>query len=910
MALDQYQTKRRFDQTPEPRGQARDTGQQRFVVQEHHATALHFDFRLEMGGVLVSWAVPKGPSLDPRQRHLAVRVEDHPVEYIDFEGTIAEGNYGAGQVAVWDSGTYELLEGNDPQAQLDAGKLTFRLHGRKLRGDFALIKMGGRAKEQWLLIKSRDQYARPGWELVNVLDTGAEAPAARRGARKGSAAKKKAAMSKGARPAAARTAAPARRRSAADGKQAVTPGPIPGAEAAPLPEHVAPMLATLVNAPPEGDWLFETKWDGVRALAYLDGGALRLMSRNDKELGFRYPELAGLPGWVRARQAILDGEIVFLEEDGRSNFQRLQARIGLQDPAEIRRLTAGHPITYVVFDLLYLDGFDLRPAALADRKALLRERAQLGPALAYSEHMVGEGERAFAEARAAGQEGIVAKRPESPYYEGRAGAWLKLKAVHQQEVVIGGYTQPRQTRQYLGALVVGVYDGGRLRYVGHVGGGFDRNSLEEVYNELQPLITPRSPFAQEPPTNEPVHWVRPERVAEVKFAGWTDDQKMRQPIFLGMRDDKEPREVIFERPRAVEEDAPAARRTPRAAKTSAQGSTRTRANGHSPRRATSNKSSTRAAKPPTAARALTQPGPSGDLDVRVGSEVVSLTHLDRVYWPDAGITKGDLLRYYWQVRAPLLLALKDRPLILKRYPNGIDQKPFFQHDVDVKSLPPFVDTFAAESETGRALHYAVCQNAATLLYLVNLGTIAMNPWSSRVGAIDRPDWMVFDLDPGQVAFRTVCDAALAVKDVLDRLGLASHAKTSGSRGIHLYVPLKPVHTYQQVAELAESVARQVAAERSDLATVERSKASRPAGKVYVDFLQNAHGKSVACAYSAREHPGATVSAPLTWREVQSCPDLSEFNIHTMPQRLTKRGDLFQAVRGGRQTLKGALEKVR
>jgi bifunctional non-homologous end joining protein LigD len=708
MTLKTYHRKRKFDQTPEPEGQVVDTDLRRFVVQEHHATQLHYDFRLEMGGVLVSWAIPKGPSLDPAQRRLAVKVEDHPVDYKD--------------------------------------------------------------------------------------------------------------------------------------------------------------------------------------------GQVRLMSRNDKELGFRYPELAGLRQWVRAGQAILDGEIVVLDDDGRSDFQRLQARLGLPDAEAIERLAAQHPVTYIVFDLLYYDGFDLRAGELIRRKTLLRAIIQPGAALRYSEHVVGDGEKAFREAQSSGLEGIIAKQQDSPYMEGRSAYWLKLKTVQRQEVVLGGYTQPRQTRQFLGALVVGLYRGKELHYVGHVGGGFNRESLAQVHEILQPLKTERSPFVETPRTNEPVRWVRPERVAEVKFATWTADNRLRQPIFLGLRDDKDPRQCTFERPQMATSKVRQAEGEVKAAQKTA---VTTSSNGRAER------SETRARV--QASKLFERQALSGDVDVVAGRDVVSLTSLDRVYWPDEGYTKADLLRYYWHIADVILPHLKDRPLILKRYPNGIDQPSFFQHDV--KDVPNYVRTITLESEEGRQIDYVLCQNRATLLYLVNMGTLAQNPWHSRVDRLEHPDWMVFDLDPGQVKFQVVCEAALAVKSVLDRLGLEVYAKTSGSRGLHLYVPLKPVYPYEQVAEFAEGVARLVARERPDIATVERSKKKRPEKKVYVDFLQNAYGKSVASPYSVRAKAGATVSAPLDWREVKRCPELEAFTIKTMPRRLARKGDLFKPALSRKQSLEGASAKL-
>ncbi len=876
MSLEQYKRKRRFDETPEPEGRERKTGRQRFVVQEHHATNLHFDFRLEMLGVLKSWAIPKGPSMDPADKRLAVAVEDHPVDYIDFEGTIAEGNYGAGEVYVWDTGKYELVPPGDPSLALAAGKLKFILQGKQLKGEFNLVKLG-RGENQWLLMKAKDQHAEKGWRLKQKQT---DKPARRAGKTAGKTAAKKASRKRTTKKKAAEP----------DPASAVRPGrglaAVPGAAAGPMPEHVDAMLATLVDKPfTDPGWLFETKWDGVRALAYLSGGSVRLISRNDKDMTARYPELAGLAKAVKG-DAILDGEIVALDEAGRSNFQLLQARVGLQEAADIERMAAKTPVVYEAFDLLYADGFDLRPGALADRKALLEARLKPGRAVQVSAHRVGEGEKAFREAQARGLEGIIAKRLDSPYLAGRAGGWLKIKTLKRQEVVIGGYTEPRRSRQYLGALVTGVYENGELVYAGHVGGGFNRDSLEKVYSLLQPLRTRQSPFAEPPPTNEAVTWVKPKLVAEVKFAEWTADRRLRQPIFLGLRDDKRPQEVVMEKEKSVKRKVKEAE------------ATAPEPNGHG--------GNGKAEPAETAFRRKTL---SGNLGVKAGRSTVALTHVDRVYWPDEGYTKADLLRYYWTVSETILPYLKDRPLILTRNPNGIAAPGFFQHDVDVDDLPEFVQTLTSEAENGRMIDYVVCNNAATLLYLANLGTIAQNPWNSRAGSLDNPDWIVFDLDPGEVPYRQVCDLALAVREALEGLGLAVYPKTSGSHGMHLYVPLKPHYNYEQAAAFAERLAARVVKANPKLATLERSKGKRSKKLIYLDHLQNARGKSVASAYSVRARPGATVSTPLTWEEVKRGVDPAKYTIKTLPARLAQKGDLFAPVLKKKQGLEQALKRL-
>lgn len=495
--------------------------------------------------MLKSWAVPKGPSLDPRDKRLAVQVEDHPVSYIDFEGKIAEGNYGAGEVRIWDNGTFGLVEPFDPLEQLDSGKLSFVLHGKKLRGEFTLVKMANRDK-QWLLIKKEDAAAKPGWKLETILD---DDPTPRPTRKKilAAAPSDKALASNGKSNASQDDYADVRGSDTLRFRHAGKQITVHGVERAPMPAKIEPMLATLVQKPfVDAEWIFETKWDGVRALCFIENGQARLLSRSQQDMTFRYPELLHIAKAIPSKNAILDGELVVLDEQGTSRFQMLQQRIGVVEESDIETRSAARPATYCVFDILYFDEYNLMPAPLLERKKLLRAILKTGPSIKFSTHTVGDGNKAFATAQRKQWEGIIAKHATSSYVQRRSSRWLKLKTQLRQEVVIGGYTQPKGAREHFGALVVGVYDDGKLRYVGNVGGGFNRKSLAQTFELVQQHKTKRSPFAEGTQPNDRVQWLKPVLVGEVKFAEWTADRHMRQPIFMGLRDDKDPKQVHFE----------------------------------------------------------------------------------------------------------------------------------------------------------------------------------------------------------------------------------------------------------------------------------------------------------------------------------------------------------------------------
>lgn len=824
MSLEDYRRKRDFAKSPEPRGEVPAEGGRRFVVHEHHATRLHFDLRLEIDGALKSWAIPKGPSMNPADKRLAVMVEDHPLEYISFRGEIAEG-YGAGRVEIWDSGTFELIEDN-----LAGGKLIFGLFGAKLRGAFHMVRLKSSSKD-WLLMKANDEYADRDWTLEQVVEGGSRRDLRERDSR----------------------------------QPEVKPEEPPDA----LPRAISPMLAILADKPfSDPLWLFEPKWDGYRAITFIEPGSFRCVSRRNLDLAQRFPQVQAIPGLVNAVTAILDGEIVAIDPAGRPSFQLLQnaARVA---PHEAQ-------LVYYVFDLLYLNGRDLRKRPLIERKEMLQPIIRASEFVRYCDHIIEHGEELYRQAQASGTEGIVAKRLQSPYVEKRSNLWLKIKAVQQQEFVVGGYTLPRGSRARFGALVVGHYEGDKLVFAGQVGTGFDDRTLKELYDLMQPLRSDTCPFASMPKTNEPAEWVKPELVCEVKFSEWTDEGILRQPVYLGLRPDKLAGEVVRERPERLE----ALAETPQP-KPARQRSV-------------------------TAEELFAREETKGDVCVDVDGAQVWLTNLDKPYWPEDGYTKGDLLRYYYLVRETIVPHLAGRPLILRRFPDGAAGESFYQHNV--QDAPEFVRTVEIAENDGKVT-YLTIDSAASLLYVANLGCIAQNPFSSRIGSLDKADWILLDLDPEEAPFEVVCDTAMTVKSVLDDVGLAGYPKTSGSRGMHVYIPIDRLYSHEQARDVGELVARAAASRRPDITTVERMKKQRRETQVYLDYLQNGMGKTIASPYSVRAAAGATVSTPLTWEEVAAKPDKGQFTMLTVPERLERVGDLFADVLTLRQRLTAPMDAL-
>ncbi len=849
MKLTKYRAKRDFSQTPEPSGQEGEAKEEplRFVVHKHAASRLHWDLRLELEGVLKSWAIPKGPSLDPEDKKLAVMVEDHPLDYQFFEGVIPEGNYGAGSVMIWDRGTYQAVGAADRASSeetlrkgLDKGHLSFVLAGQRLKGEFALVRLKRGKGEDWLLLKKKDPFAAPG--DLSGTDTSA---------------------------ASGRTM-----KEIEAGKPDLSRLDLRGAAKGPMPLHVKPMLAVAVeHAFDRPGWLFEVKWDGYRALGEISGGKARLYSRHDKTLNGQFPALAQSLATLPF-DALLDGEIVVVDQSGRADFQLLQdyGQSGRGD------------LLYYVFDLLYIEGFDLKMLPLSRRKGILREVLPSMPFVRLSDHVEAEGSALFDAARENNIEGIMAKDGQSPYRAGqRSRDWLKVKAHQQQEAVIGGFTRPGGGRKGFGALVLGVYDHGSLVYIGHAGGGFTDEQLGSLLRQLEPLAVEESPFEQAPKTNTQVTWVEPRLVCEVRFSEWTDEGLMRHPVFLGMRDDVDPKEVKREVPEAAPIGAAAM-----AAQTSPVGGE------------LHNKASAAPLAESLRRRSLTLPagaskGGKGSMAI-INDTKVEVTHPEKVFWPEEGYTKGHVVDYYRAVAPFILPFLKDRPESLHRHPDGIWGDAFFQKNVE-HQVPDWIETVPIRSESeGREKRYLLCQDEAALVYMANLGCIEINPWHSRKGSLDSPDFMVLDLDPLDVPFDDVVAAAQATHDVLTEINAKGLCKTSGATGLHIYVSLSHRYTYEQSTQFARLINLAVLARLPRITSVERSPEKRH-GKVYLDYLQNARGQTLVAPYSLRPRKGAPVSTPLRWEEVDGGLDPLRFTIETMPERLRLVGDLWKDVLG-------------
>ncbi len=855
--LEEYRRKRRFDLTPEPSGKdAQATFESTFVVQKHAARRLHYDFRLAINGTLKSWAVPKGPSLSSADKRLAVQTEDHPLEYGGFEGKIPEGSYGAGTVMVWDRGTFTVEGTLDARKQLEREEIKFNLNGEKLRGSFVLVKLRHSEKgNEWLMMKHKDAAEDSAWNIEehdgSVLtgrtleEIKEELPPKRK-------------------------ASPIRA------------GELQGARKCSMPSRVEPMLATLTDRPfSDPNWLFEIKWDGVRALARIENGASTLLSRTGVDMDNRYPELASLPDALAARQAILDGEIVALDTRGHSDFELLQERMHVR--AASKNLLSRVPVVYFVFDLLYCDGYDLRETPLLDRKQLLHRLLRTSEQFRYSDHQLEHGKELFGLAEQNGLEGIVAKRADSPYVGDRSPYWVKLKITKTVDAVVGGWSAPRSAALPFGSLLLGLYQGKKLRFIGHVGSGFDAKKLKEVTSKLQEFASPACPFDTVPETNERPSWVSPVLVARVKFSGWTQEHSLRHPVFLALREDARPMDCQLENEAAPAAD-PTAVRAPefvgRVLNTKAQ------------------------------IEAELFKGCSETVTIELDGKRLRLSNLNKVYFPESGYTKRNLLAYYYRMADFVLPFLGDRPLVLRRYPDGIKGQAFFQKDLR-EGIPEWFTTMPLDSEKrGEEIHYATANDRASLLFLTGLGCIDHNPWSSRYADLEHPDYFFFDLDPSEgTDFSVVVTIARVLHEKLEELRLVSFLKTSGATGIHLYIPVEPVYTYEQLRTFAEIVARTVTAEHSNLVTNERSVARRPAGRVLIDVQQNALGRPLAAPYAVRAFPQAPVSTPLLPRELRPGLRPASLNIKTVFARLKEKGDLWGDFWERRQRLENAIESL-
>jgi bifunctional non-homologous end joining protein LigD len=848
--LGTYRGKRDFDRTSEPTGRKRRSRNNllSFVVQKHAASHLHYDFRLEWDGVLLSWAVPKGPVPDPSVRRLAMRTEDHPMSYADFEGVIPAGSYGGGTVMVWDRGRWTPR--GDPAKDLAKGKLDFDLEGEKLNGRWTLVRTGDGdgGKEAWLLFKRSDEAARRGSGDA-LLD---ERPLS-------------VVTGRSLDEIAADRARVWRSGEAEGGPEARSPeagvadaSGVEGAREASISRVPDFQLTTLVDEAPKGDdWIHEMKYDGYRLRCTVvrktaDEGAeprVRLTTRGGKDWTDRFPRIARALGALPVSAAVLDGEAVVMDAEGRSDFQALQQALG--DPG-------GTELHFYAFDLLHLDGWDVTRAPLTERKRLLRETLEHAPSVVrYSDHVVGRGPAFHTEACQHGLEGIVSKRATAPYAAGRGRSWLKVKCLERQEMVVVGWTEPEGSRAGFGALVLGVHDaGGDLVYAGRVGTGFTAGTLRDIRKRLEPLARRTAPVKGAPKTarGRAIHWVRPELVAEVAFTEWTADGIARHPSFQGLREDKRWKEVVREREVATggaPEEAPE--------ETGAEGG-----GGAEADEATTTSAST----PRTSSRKNV---------VKVAG--VTISNPDRVLYPEAGVTKADVARYWAAVSDAALPLLVDRPLTLYRCPKGIGGTCFFQKHAP-ESLPEAVRRVHVPEKTGdpKPEPYMLLDGLAGLITLVQHGVVEFHVWGARSDRLDRPDTVVMDVDPGPgVPWSDIVLAAVALRDLLAELGLRSWPRATGGKGVHVVVPLVRRHGWSEVKAFARALAELMASAAPDRFVATSSKKARE-GKIYVDYLRNDRNATAIGTFSPRARPGAPVAHPLSWTELEGLDEAARLTL--------------------------------
>jgi bifunctional non-homologous end joining protein LigD len=935
--LEEYRRKRDFNQTPEPSGdpvpRAGDEGSaweqlphgSRFCIQKHRATRMHFDFRLEHQGVLLSWAVPRGPSLDPAKKRLAVQTEDHPIDYGEFEGVIPSG-YGAGTVMLWDIGTFEWVK--ESAADFDRsrlkGDIKFRVQGTKISGEFALVHIGERGRhyggssdgdKNWLMLKKRDASVVEGFEAIDLdvsVKTGRSLA--------------QIAIEGGGDPREMRRAARQRSNPAATEPAVASPGP---AVAPP------PMLATSVERPFSRDgWLFELKYDGIRAMVSVAGDQARISGRRGNDETGHYPEAQAIRAGIHASQAIVDGELVVLDAEGKPSFERMQQRINVTRDIDVRRVAAEHPVTFIAFDLLELDGRDLLSTELRIRKKTLRETIVDSPNILFAAHVERDGQSLFEVARESGIEGIVGKRADSLYRPGiRSPEWVKIKSWRGQSCVIAGYTAGRGRRtNQLGALILAVLDGTRLVHCGQVGTGFDEKTLRDLRDRLKPLEVATCPLDVTPKTSEPATWVTPELVCEVRFTGWTRDNILRHPAYRTLRPDQTVADCTREtgQPHApLIADAPPSETSARGKGKPAKDTKRPNreATPSNTPRPKSDEAAKRPSPPSNAMSALSiarDPRPPGGAAGRsvttgdegppqrqdpdesaalselrtlhgnahweIGGRRLPLTNLDKVLWPADGITKRDMIEYYVRMAPYMLPYLRERPLSMQVFPDGIDGKSFWRKDKPAHA-PAWIESWTYHGEKSKT--YIVVNEVATLAWVANAGVIDLHPWHSRIDEPNDPDWAVFDLDPFEPAtFQEVVDIAKLVKAALDHYGMHGVAKTSGQTGLQIYVPVRRGPDYSAVRHWVEDVGRAIDQAAPGRVSWEWAVAKRT-GRIRIDYTQNIINKTLAAPYSLRPALGAPVSTPITWEELDD-PDLrpDRWTIATIAERVAAVGDLF------------------
>lgn len=804
MGLETYHKKRNFKKTPEPRGRVHRQKHFLYVIQKHAASHLHYDFRLELDGVLKSWAVPKGPCLDNTVKRLAVHVEDHPIEYGTFEGIIPKGEYGGGTVMLWDQGEWIPLD-KEPRAGYEKGHLRFELKGKKLKGRWDLIRF--KDDKNWFLIKFKDDYAEPAdYDIttdkpLSVLSGQSMEGIADHYERVWSSKEKK---NQG------------RKKSvtAAQRLQLNLPE-------SPFPETVSVQLATLVNKPPRGDdWLQELKFDGYRILALKNNKKVQLLTRNHNDWTSVFPAVVDAIAELPVKKAIFDGEVVVLNEEGRPDFQRLQNSIkeGLKAP-----------FIYYLFDLLYLAPYDLRPLPLIERKSLLAPliAASASSILRYSDHIIGQGNDVFKQACDMALEGIIAKQIHSPYEGKRTLSWLKIKCCQRQEFVIGGFSQPKGSRTCFGSLFIGVFnEQGEFVHTGNVGTGFTDKSIKSLYEKMKPLIIDKSPFKKRPPDAKTATWVKPELVIEVEFSQWTEEGRLRHPSFKGLRLDKPATEVVKENVKPVE--------------------------------------------------------PIEKKESKIKNTAIILSNPDKILYPEDKITKQDLFDYYDEISDHILPYIRNRFLSLVRCPSSYTQC-FYQKHLNQKS--DHLLSLPVQDKNGDTEQYLYLNDKEGLLSLVQMGVLEIHPWGSTVKQYEYPDILIFDLDPGTgVAWSQVVDAAFDIRDRLASYSLRCFVKTTGGKGLHLVIPIKPDHDWDMLknythvfAEYLEKINPQNYI--STMAKVKRK------GKIFVDYLRNQRGATAIAPFSTRARRHAPVAVPLHWEELSGRSDDHFYTIHTLPKRL-------------------------
>lgn len=894
MSLEKYNQKRDPKITTEPFGGKTSGDDLRFVVQKHAASHLHYDFRLEMDNVLKSWAVPKGPSLDPDIKRLAMMVEDHPYDYRTFEGIIPQGEYGGGTVMVWDEGTYlpADFEGNGKNEmqkqlldQLEHGKIKFILEGKKLKGEFALIKAHGRGENGWLLMKLKDSHS----SKDDILDKDKSVVSKKTLEQIATTStnilgEKKA---EGKKTASTEKKSKAKPKSITDKKSSSSAELLKSAAKTKFPVDIEPMLATLVSDPfNDPDWTYEVKWDGYRCIASVNKGKASLKSRNSKSFSEKYyPIVAALEKWNT--NAVLDGEIVVLKKDGTSDFSALQNW----------RSEADGTLAYYVFDLLWYNGKNCMDLPLEQRQSILQEiLPEADDFIRPSKVFKVNGIDFFEAAKKMQLEGIMAKKTSSKYYEGkRSKDWLKVKVDLRQEVVIAGFTKNEDSSKLFSSLLLGVYENGSLQYVGKVGTGFNAKSQKAMMEEFKPFVTKEIPFNSEPDVNKPSRfrpnpprakatWLKPELVCEVSYTEVTNDGVFRHPSFKGMRSDKKAQDVIREE----------AENTEKAVELAENDAT---AVPHH-----------KIIDAPHFKERSSLLNPTEQTQVKkINNNDLKFTNLSKVFWPEQGYTKRDMFNYYYLVAEYIVPHLKHRPMSLNRYPGGINGKSFYQKDVKGKA-PSWALTYPYQTSDGEDKEFLVGDDEDTLLWMASLGCIEMNPWFSTIEKPDNPDYCVIDLDPDQNTFEQVIIAAQEVKKVLDEMKIACYPKTSGSTGIHIYIPLGAKYTYDQSQMFAKLIVSIVNKKLKEFTSLERLIKNR-GGKMYLDYLQNRPGATIASVYSLRPKVGATVSMPLYWEEVKSGLKMGNFTIKNSVERIRKEGDIFLPTLGDGFEMASALKSA-